>query len=506
MDMQQHHVTRLLKACDACANADASPIWTTLYFNGAIGIVLLLLFERFRHRADIYFPRLLNYPSRTPDAPPSGFGGWMKPLLVITDEQTLDYVGLDGYMRLKFLKVCALLCCVMTVVGLLVLAPVYSTGYNGFPGYYKITMSNVSVDGVRLWAPWLAIYIYSGVFLLLLHNEYKNFCAKREKFLAQGDRGMPEQVQFSVLVEKIPRDFRSNAGLQDLFQNIFPGHVHSASVCRNLASLDKLVEERHKAVILLEKAVALKEATGKEPEYFERTSGALCCKKGVTHEAIPFWQGRIDKLNEQVTMEQYKIDAHEKVLTERCSKDSSRELEGKDEGSAAELNRPIKAEYDLSEEYPHSSTGFVTLSSKLDRAVAYQVLLTYENYNMRVFPAPEPREMVWKNAIVPIERTEQRRVITNAIFTMGVLMWGAVLAFIAALSSIDNLTSLLPFLEVLKSIPVIYPLLQGYLPTIVLIVFQALLATIIAAIGTGFEGIKSISSVQVCFSKQSAPS
>ncbi len=66
--------------------------------------------------------------------------------------------------------------------------------------------------------------------------------------------------------------------------------------------------------------------------------------------------------------------------------------------------------------------------------------------------------------------------IYSSFSNSGLLFWGVVMAFIAAVSNLSNLATYLPFLNDLDSVS--YAVLEGQLPVILLIVFMMLIPMI----------------------------
>lgn len=80
------------------------------------------------------------------------------------------------------------------------------------------------------------------------------------------------------------------------------------------------------------------------------------------------------------------------------------------------------------------------------------------------------------------------------VYYAGLMFWGVILTFIAAVSTLDNLAFILPFVNSLD--PVLYAVIAGQLPVVVLMVFIMLIPTIMAAVAVYLERRKSSSAVQ----------
>ena len=86
-------------------------------------------------------------------------------------------------------------------------------------------------------------------------------------FLGRGERNVDPQHHFSLMIENIPQELRSDKALFEYFDRLFPNKVHSASVIINLPVLEDLVRKQLRLVKRLEKAIAHYHATGKRPTH-----------------------------------------------------------------------------------------------------------------------------------------------------------------------------------------------------------------------------------------------
>lgn len=109
---------------------------------------------------------------------------------------------------------------------LLCLTPLYKRAGNSI-GWNQFTLANIPNDpsSTALWAPAIFAYIFSGYFCYLLFVEYKNFVQKRTDYLVQGNHDTPPQTYYTILLEKIPTDLRSEPQLREFFEKIFPGLI-----------------------------------------------------------------------------------------------------------------------------------------------------------------------------------------------------------------------------------------------------------------------------------------
>lgn len=85
---------------------------------------------------------------------------------------------------------------------------------------------------------------------------------------AKGDDHVHPQHHYSLHVENIPYELRSDKALYDYFDKLFPGKVHSTSVVLNLPDLEAVSLRSHRVCERLEKSIAYYEANGERPTHY----------------------------------------------------------------------------------------------------------------------------------------------------------------------------------------------------------------------------------------------
>jgi hypothetical protein len=93
------------------------------------------------------------------------------------------------------------------------------------------------------------------------------------------------------------------------------------------------------------------------------------------------------------------------------------------------------------------------------------------------------------NTTATLAHIQNTSILTTLCYYLGIGFWGAILSFIAAISSLSNLEKYLPFLKNLD--PFLYALLEGQLPVLVLILFISLLPLIFGSVSTYIEKRKT---------------
>ncbi|VAH55279.1 unnamed protein product [Triticum turgidum subsp. durum] len=111
-----------------------------------------------------------------------------------------------------------------------------------------------------------------------------------------------------------------------------------------------------------------------------------------------------------------------------------------------------------------------------------------------VTEAPEPREVIWANLPRKIYDRHTRQTVVYLIVFVTVAFYMIPITAISAVTTLEKLREKLPFLKVVVDQPFVKTVLQAYLPQIALIVFLAVLPTLLVSLSKS-EGIPSQSHV-----------
>ncbi|KAG5192112.1 late exocytosis, associated with Golgi transport-domain-containing protein [Tribonema minus] len=181
-------------------NDSFNSILTTFYVSLGVGAALLIL--RYRKKN----PRL-----RVVDVPkyPRGFLAWTLQCWRMSDQEFLAQVGLDGYMVIRFIRLCRRLCWCAALLGMCILTPIYVTGgVYAHSSVFFLTMTNLPAGSESLWATVAFAWVFMLYLLHELRKEHLKFTALRNDWLANGDLPSQRQAAYSVMIESIPEAFR----------------------------------------------------------------------------------------------------------------------------------------------------------------------------------------------------------------------------------------------------------------------------------------------------------
>jgi hypothetical protein len=460
-------------------------VFTSLVVNFAIGVIAMSIFVKYRHRRDIYSPRLRMPKLPHVEAVPAGAFTWISHTLSIPDEDALKTMGLDAFTFLRFVRLFAKLAFHCACIGSPLLLTIYAFAGDKplTPGIQRVGMGNLDTDDTKLWASFACAWLFSIYALYLLYDEYKVFMGLRQAFLRDGDILANPQTRYSCLLEYTPSEMNSKEWLFTYMSKLFPGQVHSVAVSINVKSFNEDIKKRDAIVKNFEKFTAINIATqeSKEVNVDLKTKSPVICYGGDKVVPVGYYSTELQKANLEIESMRSKV------------KDA---MSGGEITDAEEKSGALLAD---AKPYKLSSTAFVTFKTMRAAVEASQLAVLSNEYpDFRAFPAPSASDILWQNVTSPLKWKENSSIFTSALLYAGMLFWGIVIAFIGAISNLANIATVLPFVNSLDSVS--YSLLAGLLPVVVLSIFLSLLPVIFAAIATSCEKHKYESSVQLMVS------
>ena len=159
-----------------------------------------------------------------------------------------------------------------------------------------------------------------------------------------------------------------------------------------------------------------------------------------------------------------------------------------------ELLPKLEAEQKTTLRDKQQRAAIVFFNSRSAAASASQTLHAQVFDKWTVMEAPEPRDIIWPNLSRNIYERQIRQVVVYSIVFLTVVFYMVPITAVSAISTLENLRKVLPFLKVVVDRPAISTVLQAYLPQIALIVFLALLPAFLTFLSKA-EGIPSQSHV-----------
>lgn len=299
-DGADEFASQLKPASDISVDA----VMTSIYFNAFVFIFAMALYEVLRRLfPSVYASKRVNSDSTVNNTATASFSGinaykglqpenlapmpedsyvpfdWVLPVFGVSWSRVRKTAGLDAYFFLRFIRMNVRITTVSTFWAVVILAPVFATGPNQSSGWYHLSMSNINSGTWRMWVPVIFMYFFSAFIFFVMKQEYAHYMELRMDFLGRdrGGRNVDPQHHYSLLVEDVPMELRSDRALFDYFDKLFPGKVHSASVVMKLPELETLSLRRLRVTRRLEKSIAYFYATGERSSHVLGRSRVNIC-------------------------------------------------------------------------------------------------------------------------------------------------------------------------------------------------------------------------------------
>lgn len=473
--------------------ASASSVVTTLVPTLILAVVFFLLFCVFRNKFHrIYRPRAflgsLRPSERTPDLP-NGLFNWIPAFYQIPDTYVLQHHSMDGYLFLRFLKISVVCCLVGCIITFPVLFPINITGGGVKTQFEILTMANVTDNYFKMFAHAGCAIIFFSFMIYMITRETIFFINLRQAYLMSPyyTSRLSSKV---VMYTSVPADYMNESKLRAMLGTA----VRRVWLATDTKELEKLVQERDAAHTKLEAAETklIKTANGnklkadkKAAKSGERSnsdeaamadtetgtiSGRYIQPKdrpshklkpiiGKKVDTIDWSRGELQKLIPQVAVEQAKHKKRDAKLL---------------------------------------GTAFVEFASVYDAQAAYQSLTHHHILHMQPrFTGMTPTEIIWGNLNIKWWERVIRKIAVISFVVALIVFWAIPVAFVGAISKVDKLIALLPFLEFINNLPdVLLGLITGLLPVILLAVLMALLPIILRLVAK-ISGCPTSSAVEL---------
>ncbi|KAG0331802.1 hypothetical protein BG004_001497 [Podila humilis] len=457
-----------------------------------------------------YYPQFDIKDAHTPPILSSTFFGWIPQLLRIPEAEVLDCVGLDAVMMLRFYTMAVKLFALCFVPGLLVILPVnYFSSHSGIPafpgadddddddGFFNpSTDAKDRVSLLVLFTRFTFTWVFSLLTLYTIWHTYEGYIDIRRKYMLKREKSITNRT---VMVVGLPTHLQSERALATFYESLGVGEVDSAHVCRHVRMLKKLIEQREHALRALEEAYT---------DYYGNPSGV----PSYDSEAIYAENDRktvpMPDNNDGINDDDHADDENASLL--RTSIPGKKRLTmrlgfmGLFGKKVDRINhrREVFATLDkavlkmrMSRVYAKTSIGFVTFEEMHSAQILAQTVNTHETLSCITTLAPEPRDVFWDNLNIPPSELGVRSIVVNTTVFFLVFFWAGPVGVFSSFLNLESLEKLIPGITAIAgSSPIIKSLIQGFLPTLGVTIFLAVVPKILEGLCIG-QGIQSHSEI-----------
>ena len=184
---------------------------------------------------------------------PTGWFNWVGPFWKIPDTYALQHQSLDAYLFLRYLRMTVVIMFVGACITWPILFPVNITGGAGKVQLDMLSMANINGDKkggkYRYFAHCFAGWLFFGFVLMLVTRESIFYINLRQAFLLAPVYANRISAR-TVLFTSVPKPYLDEARLR----KVFGDSVRRVWITGDTTKVDKLVEERDKTALILEKA------------------------------------------------------------------------------------------------------------------------------------------------------------------------------------------------------------------------------------------------------------
>ncbi|XP_021812462.1 CSC1-like protein HYP1 isoform X1 [Prunus avium] len=441
-------------------------VWALLTSVG-INLGLCLLFftlysilKKQPSNLEVYAPRLVA--AKEESGQRNGFNferllptaGWVKRAWQPSEDEFMSATSFDAVVFIRIFIFSMRVFGFAGIVGVVILLPINYLGSQldadssdlANKSLDSFSISNVNDGSKWLWVHFCAVYIFSGVVCYLLYYEYSYISSKR---IAHYYSSKPQPHQFTILVRGIPVSSGSSCSetVEKFFTEYYPSTYLSHSVVRRTNKLQHLTSDAKK---LHRRLAHLKSETN--PQRRSIRDG-FCGLFGHKVNVLDHYGKKLETLEDNVRMEQLSV---------------------------------------AGKEVP---AAFVSLKSRLGAAIALHIQQGTNPTEWVTERAPEPQDVHWpffSSSFIKIWISKLLVVVAYAAVTILFLI---PVVIVQGLTNLEQLETYFPFLESILNLTVVSEVITGYLPSLILQMFIALVPPIMIMLSS-MEGCISFSQIE----------
>lgn len=389
---------------------------------------------------------------------PDTFFGWLS-MFRVSDRDILRQGGLDRLMFLNFLRFAVITFAVMTFVTL-PLYPLHLAG-SGLPASSSwLDRASIRNLEIRSNGAWLHVVAAWGVSccvwwsLVTLQHRYADW---RLQWFGEMEELRRDRA-CTISVNGIPKECRTDAALHAFWSNIYGSRIERCSIVKQMPLLRAATGDRQLAFDRLKASLEAWQAAGEAPEdrptHFDRHRLEV-----TTVDSISYWAKRLKALNSDVRTYREDVDTRMSKLQTSVAVD----------------------------------TAFVMFRTPKDAHLATQVCYSEDTIQWNLAVAPDSHDIIWNSIGQTNLELQARKYTVFATVVALFLFWFPVVVLINSIANVQTLRLVFPNITLLGRSWLV--MIQGFMSTIALKGFMALLPTIFYWLGL-MEGCVYESQVQ----------
>lgn len=446
---------------------------TQLAICSCIGILAFILFCTLRFKwPHIYAVRTLRQGKESIRSLPDSYFGWITTVLLIKDEEVLQYSGLDAFVFLSFFRMGISIFWYLLLLATFIISPLryYYTGKYDKDEIFRSVLSacfTVSKDNpvppdlsehfpLFLWVYPIFSYVFS-IIVFRSVDKYTNYVLRiRQKYLAAQN----SIVDRTIILQGIPKRLlrhKDTEVLKSFIKDLGFGDVADVKFVYDWSPLEKLFKERKKLIHSLELLYA--SGLGLNIDIYNKNETPRV-EPAMPLEIFEHDYSSSDKLEKIRALSQRLIALDDEI----------REIQ------YSFITNTSNESFDKKYVFKKVPTAFITMESVASAQMAAQTVLDPRVHKLLVSLAPAPKDIHWEN----FRLTRYQKIAKSYIMTLFIL-----LSYAALLSPISSLAILLNIKTITKFWPALGNLIKqskwmttfvtGILPPLLFSLFNILM-------------------------------
>jgi hypothetical protein len=392
--------------------------------------------------------------------PPTGLFSWLSSLLHRPESFLVRTCGTDGYFFLRFLFEFGCIALIGVMVTWPILFPINATNSNHESGLETLSYSNVR-NKWRFLAHIFVSWLYYGLVVFLIYRELVYYTTFRHVVQTTPLYDSLLSTR-TMLMTEIPSEAMEELTLRESFPS-----ATSIWYARDYKKLQELTAERAKLAGKYEGAV-----------------------NGVINKAVKM-RAKAIKKNKPVPEPKDDINKYlkdgKKRPTHKLKFLIGKKVDTLDycKTRLGELNKEIETKQGEIDTFKKLPAVFISFPSQMELQKAYQALPYNKMYKRtKRVQGVAPDDIIWSNLSLGTMTRRIKKVIANTILTLLVIFWCFPVAVVGAISNINSLMEIVPFLRFLNNLPTfLMGLVTGLLPVVALAILMSLVPPFIKWMG-----------------------